>query len=188
MSKYEIIKTIGERITDETELKILLENKLEISCYDGFEPSGRMHIAQGVLKAINVNKLTSAGCVFKFWVADFFAMLNHKMGGDLAKIRLVGEYMVEVWKACGMNMDNVQFLWASEEINKQPHAYTHLLCCTRRPIANLFPVQQGYPKSTQKAQINAHDTDNFLFIMCFLNMPTLLKRDIYAFTASRWLC
>lgn len=26
-----------------------------------FEPSGRMHIAQGVLRAINVNKLTSAG-------------------------------------------------------------------------------------------------------------------------------
>ena len=29
-----------------------------------------------VLRAINVNKLTSAGCVFKFWVADWFAMLN----------------------------------------------------------------------------------------------------------------
>jgi tyrosyl-tRNA synthetase len=24
--------------------------------YDGFEPSGRMHIAQGIVKAINVNK------------------------------------------------------------------------------------------------------------------------------------
>lgn len=27
-------------------------------CYDGFEPSGRMHIAQGVMRVINVNKLT----------------------------------------------------------------------------------------------------------------------------------
>lgn len=26
--------------------------------YDGFEPSGRMHIAQGVFKAMNVNKCT----------------------------------------------------------------------------------------------------------------------------------
>ena len=34
---------------------------------DGFEPSGRMHIAQGVMKALNVNKLTAAGCHFKFW-------------------------------------------------------------------------------------------------------------------------
>ena len=29
--------------------------------------SGRMHIAQGVMKALNVNKLTRAGCTFKFW-------------------------------------------------------------------------------------------------------------------------
>jgi tyrosyl-tRNA synthetase len=39
-----------------------------------------MHIAQGVMKAINVNRLTKAGCHFKFWVADWFAQLNNKMG------------------------------------------------------------------------------------------------------------
>ena len=80
-------------------------------------------LLQGILKAINVNKLTSCGCVFKFWVADWFAMLNHKMGGDIKKIRITGEYMIEVWKACGMNMDNVCFLWASDEINAQSGAY-----------------------------------------------------------------
>lgn len=105
------------------ELKKLLAAKVHPVCYDGFEPSGRIHIAQGLLKVINVNKLTKAGCVFKFWVADWFAMLNNKMGGDLKKIRVVGQYMVEVWKAAGMNMDNVEFLWASEEINKRPEEY-----------------------------------------------------------------
>lgn len=51
------------------------------------------------------------------------------MGGDLNKIQTVGKYMIEVistsqlllfqvWKACGMDMKNVQFIWASEEINK----------------------------------------------------------------------
>ncbi len=92
-------------------------------CYDGFEPSGRMHIAQGILKAINVNKLTRAGCVFKFWVADYFALLNNKMGGDLKKIRTVGAYMIEVWRAAGMDMENVEFLWASDEINARPNDY-----------------------------------------------------------------
>ena len=48
-----------------------------------------MHIAQGVQKAINVNKLTRAGCTFVFWVADWFAQLNNKMDGDLDKIRTV---------------------------------------------------------------------------------------------------
>jgi tyrosyl-tRNA synthetase len=37
-----------------------------------------------------------AGCTFKFWVADWFAQLNNKMGGDLKKIQTVGKYMVEV--------------------------------------------------------------------------------------------
>jgi tyrosyl-tRNA synthetase len=79
----------------DSELMRLLNAK-NPTCYDGFEPSGRMHIAQGVMKALNVNKLTKAGCTFKFWIADWFAMLNNKMGGDLKKIRNVGQYMIEV--------------------------------------------------------------------------------------------
>ena len=82
-----------------------------------------MHIAQGILKAINVNKLTAAGCVFKFWVADWFALLNNKLDGDLKKIQTVGRYMIEVWKAAGMDMTNVEFLWASEEINGHSNDY-----------------------------------------------------------------
>lgn len=82
-----------------------------------------MHIAQGILKAINVNKLTQSGCVFKFWVADWFALLNNKMNGDLKKIRTVGQYMIEVWRAAGMDMDNVEFLWASDEINAHANEY-----------------------------------------------------------------
>lgn len=70
-----------------------------IVAYDGFEPSGRMHIAQGVMKALNVNKLTKSGVHFKFWVADWFAQLNNKMGGDLKKIQVVGKYLVEIWRA-----------------------------------------------------------------------------------------
>ena len=49
----------------EEELLALLAKKAHPVAYDGFEPSGRMHIAQGILKAINVNRLTAAGCVFK---------------------------------------------------------------------------------------------------------------------------
>lgn len=28
----------------------------------------------------------------------------------------VGKYMIEIWKAAGMDMSNVEFLWASEEV------------------------------------------------------------------------
>lgn len=105
----------------------LLKRKDNFRCYDGFEPSGRMHIAQGIMKAVNVNKITSAGGIFIFWVADWFALLNNKMDGDLNKIRIVGRYFVEVWKAAGMNLQNVQFLWASDEINKRADEYWPLV-------------------------------------------------------------
>jgi hypothetical protein len=94
--RYAIARSVGEECIQEDELRALLAKKPEPTCYDGFEPSGRMHIAQGVLKAINVNKLTSVGCRFIFWVADWFALLNNKMGGDLRKIQKVGEYLIEV--------------------------------------------------------------------------------------------
>jgi tyrosyl-tRNA synthetase len=60
-------------------------------------------------------------------VADWFAQLNQKMGGDLKKIRVVGEYMIEVWKAVGMDLSKVDFLWASDEINARPAEYWTLV-------------------------------------------------------------
>ncbi|KAL4600447.1 hypothetical protein ACB092_11G199100 [Castanea dentata] len=127
--RYQIVRSIGEECIQEDELRNLLEKKPEPICYDGFEPSGRMHIAQGVMKAINVNKLTSAGCRVKIWIADWFAQLNNKMGGDLKKIEVVGRYLIEIWKAVGMDIDGgkVEFLWSSKEINSRAHEYWPLV-------------------------------------------------------------
>jgi tyrosyl-tRNA synthetase len=164
--KFTLARSVGEECIQDEELRLLLEKKPHPIVYDGFEPSGRMHIAQGVLRSINVNKLTKCGCVFKvsaspciimsppshfvestststlhvalylnnsllvswvacpqFWVADWFALLNNKMGGDLKKIQTVGKYMIEIWKAVGMDMRNVEFLWASEMINQHSDEY-----------------------------------------------------------------
>lgn len=115
-TKFSIVRSIGEECIEDAELKTLLAKKPQVVLYDGFEPSGRMHIAQGIFKAINVNKATSAGCKFIFWVADWFALMNNKIGGDIGKIRTIGRYFVEVWKAAGMNMENVEFRWASDSI------------------------------------------------------------------------
>ncbi|CAA7393184.1 unnamed protein product [Spirodela intermedia] len=125
--KYDLVRSIGEECITEDELRNLLAKKPNPICYDGFEPSGRMHIAQGVMKAINVNKLTSAGCSVKIWIADWFAQLNNKMGGDLKRIQTTGRYLIEIWKAVGMNLDMVEFLWTSEEINKRPNEYWTLV-------------------------------------------------------------
>eukprot|EP01084_Bolivina_argentea_P104328 186820_1 len=60
--RVEIAASVGEECITKEELRTLSDKKLTRPiAYDGFEPSGRMHIAQGILKAINVNKLTSVG-------------------------------------------------------------------------------------------------------------------------------
>ncbi|XP_021988682.1 tyrosine--tRNA ligase 1, cytoplasmic isoform X2 [Helianthus annuus] len=125
--KFRIVRSVGEECIQEEELLNLLTKKPQPICYDGFEPSGRMHIAQGVMKTINVNKLTSAGCKVKIWIADWFAQLNNKMGGDLGRIQTVGRYLIEIWKAAGMNLEHVEFLWSSEEINSRAHEYWPLV-------------------------------------------------------------
>ncbi len=116
-SRLSLIKQVGEEILTEGELRTLLSEKKNFVAYDGFEPSGRMHIAQGILRTINVNKMISAGGKFKMLVADWHGWANNKIGGDLEKIQTVGKYFIEIWKACGMDLDNVEFIWANDAVS-----------------------------------------------------------------------
>ena len=111
-NKFNSLCSIGEEVIEPENLLKLLKNKQNIVAYDGFEPSGRMHIAQGLLRAHNVNKFTKAGVKFKFWVADWFALMNLKLGGSLEKIQKAGKDMIKVWEACGMDMTNVEIIWS----------------------------------------------------------------------------
>ena len=54
-----------------------------------------------------------------------FALMNDKMGGDLEKIKVVGQYLIEVWSATGMDMTGgkVVFKWASDEITSNASTY-----------------------------------------------------------------
>lgn len=119
--KLRLISEVGEEIITEEELKNLLETKKHPIAYDGFEPSGNVHIAQGVMRAINVNKITKAGIKFKMFVADWHAWANNKMGGDLDKIQTVGKYLIEVWRSTGMDLDNVKFILASELVKDESY-------------------------------------------------------------------
>ncbi|CAE7728364.1 unnamed protein product [Symbiodinium sp. CCMP2592] len=159
--KFQLLRSVGEECQTEPELRELLARKKEFILYDGFEPSGRMHIAQGLFKAINVNKCTEAGGIFKFYVADWFGLMNDKMGGDLKKIQDTGMYFVHVWKSCGMKMENVRFVWTSQFIEENATEYwTKMLdisrvtslvrvkrCCTimGREEGNLTAAQILYP-------------------------------------------
>ena len=122
---------------------------------------------QGVMKALNVNKLTRSGCVFKFWVADWFAQLNNKMGGDLKKIQAVGRYMIEGWRAVGMDLTRVQFLWSSEEINGRAGEYWPLVMDIARK--NKLPrIISQASQGCHGSVIPCHVWVSALRIACFI--------------------
>ena len=140
--KLKLIKEVGEEINTEKDLIKLLKSKEKIIAYDGFEPSGKIHIAQGVLRAINVNKMTKAGAHFKMLVADWHAWANNKMSGDLEKIQIVGKYFIEVWKACGMDLDNVEFVWASDLLNNREYWKTVLEIARNSTLQRILRTTQ----------------------------------------------
>ncbi|KAM0007817.1 putative tyrosine--tRNA ligase [Helianthus debilis subsp. tardiflorus] len=173
--RFRIVRSIGEECIQEEELLNLLTKKPQPICYDGFEPSGRMHIAQGVMKTINVNKLTSAGCKVKIWIADWFAQLNNKMGGDLNKIQVVGRYLIEIWKATGMNLENVEFIWSSEEINSRAHEYW--------PIVMDIATRNKLPRIMRCCQIMGRtDQDELTAAQIFY--PCMQCADIFFLKAD----
>ncbi len=115
--KVEIIKSFAEEIVTESELTALFEEKEHPVAYDGFEPSGIAPIHFGLLRAINVRRLLSTGIHLKLFLADYHAYINNKMGGDLDRIRRVGEYFIKVWEASGVDTSKVEIIWASELMN-----------------------------------------------------------------------
>ncbi|MCA9381475.1 hypothetical protein KC678_04375 [Candidatus Dojkabacteria bacterium] len=124
--KIDLIMSIGDpekggEVVGEDQLPEILTSGEELFTYDGFEPSGQMHIAQGIIRAINTNKMIEAGFTFRMWVADWFGYLNNKMGGDMEKIKKVGMYFIEIWKAAGMNLDKTEFLWTSDFVDKEEY-------------------------------------------------------------------
>ena len=109
-----ILRPPTEEVITVEDLRALLEAEEHPVAYDGFEPSGLAHIPFGVLRAIKLQDMLEAGCRFKLLLADWHAMINNKMGGDLEKIKRVGEYFVEVWRAAGIDLSRVEVVWASD--------------------------------------------------------------------------
>ncbi len=149
--RFSLIQQVGEEILTEEELLELLKKKTDPLAYDGFEPSGTtIHVAQGLLRAININKMTKAGCTFKMLVADWHAWANNKMGGDLEKIQKAGKYFIEVWKACDMDLSKVQFIWASDLMKDTDYLKTVMQVARHSTVQRIIRCAQIMGRSEKE--------------------------------------
>jgi hypothetical protein len=79
------------------------------------------------MMVIKIRKMVEAGCRVKILIADWFACMQNKFDGDLTKIRSIGFYMIEIWKAVGLELNTVEFIWLSDEINSHSAEYWALV-------------------------------------------------------------
>ena len=121
-----ILRPPTEEVVTEEELRNLLETKERIVAYDGFEPSGLMHLGTGLLRAFKLQDFLDAKIDFIIYLADWFAYLNNKLGGDMEKIRKCGEYFIEGWRACGIDVGKIKIVWSSEVV-KDPEYWEMFL-------------------------------------------------------------
>ncbi len=119
--RIEIVRNVAYEIITEKDLRELFETKNKIVAYDGFEPSGLAHLPFGVYRPLIIKELEKAGIRFKLLLADTFAWINMKLGGDIEKIRRAGEYFLEVWKAAGLDLNKIEVVWHKDLISDEEY-------------------------------------------------------------------
>lgn len=122
--------TLREAVTED-ELRQLLQTHDHPSLYIGFEISGKVHIATGLLTALKLKDFMAAGIQPTIFLADYHAYINGKLGGDLPKIQQVAKgyfksAMQASLRAAGMDeaqAAKVKFVLASDLYEELGGAY-----------------------------------------------------------------
>ncbi|RLE63103.1 MAG: tyrosine--tRNA ligase [Thermoprotei archaeon] len=104
---------VEELITYE-ELRQLLETNPHPVAYNGFEPSGPVHLGTGLICAYKMKDLVAAGVRVKILLATYHAWINNKLGGDMELIKLAADHFKHSWIALGVPEDKVEFIYAHE--------------------------------------------------------------------------
>ncbi|MBN1677288.1 MAG: tyrosine--tRNA ligase [Candidatus Thermoplasmatota archaeon] len=111
-SKLDLASRNAVEIVTPEELRSLFETKERPTAYIGYEPSGFVHAGQ-VITSAKIIDLQEAGVEVTVFLADWHALINDKLGGNIEDIRACGEYLKECFLALGVK-DSVKFVWASD--------------------------------------------------------------------------
>ena len=111
-----VLRHTSEVLTPE-EVSALFETNDHPRAYIGFEPSGALTIAH-LITARKMIDLQEAGCELTVFLADWHALINDKLGGDIERIRASGRYMQAAFTALGVDPSRARFRFATELIGR----------------------------------------------------------------------
>ncbi|HDH07103.1 MAG TPA: tyrosine--tRNA ligase [Thermoproteales archaeon] len=101
-------------VITEDELRKLFETKSHPVAYNGFEPSGLVHLGTGLICAYKMKDLVEAGVKVKILLATYHAWINNKLGGDLKLIKLAAKHFIHAWRSLGVPDTGVEYIFADE--------------------------------------------------------------------------
>ena len=166
--RLSLIRQNTEEIVTIDELKKKLEEGDKLKGYIGFEPSGLFHIGW-LIWAQKVKDLIEAGIDMSILVATWHAWINDKLGGDLQKIRLAGEYAIEVLRAYGVDMSKVKIVYA-EDLIKDPEYWALVLKIAKN--TSLARMKRALTIMGRKSEEAELDTSKLIY-------PAMQVADIF---------
>jgi tyrosyl-tRNA synthetase len=114
-TKIELIcRPPAEEILTPEDLRLLLETEEHPVAYNGWEPSGLVHLGTGIICAYKMKDFAEAGIRFKAYLSTWHAWLNNKLGGDLDLIKKAADLFKHSWIALGVPKDKVEFIYSDE--------------------------------------------------------------------------
>ncbi len=112
-----ICRSPTEEVLTVDDLRNLLETEEHPVAYNGWEPSGLVHLGTGVICAYKMKDFVEAGVHFKAYLSTWHAWLNNKLGGNLELIRKAADLFKHSWIALGVPEDKVEFIYSDELYN-----------------------------------------------------------------------
>jgi tyrosyl-tRNA synthetase len=142
--------------------------------YIGFEPSGIPHIAQILLVGERIRALSSAGVKMTILLADWHAMINDKLRGDMEEIRKSGELMKNAFHI-SLAGQNIEYLWATDLIDRK--GYLEGLIKTAK-ATTLSRLKRALPIMGRTENEAESDFSKFIYPVMQVNDIAMLDVDI----------
>ncbi len=163
-----ILRDVEEVVTEE-ELKKVLEEISSPIAYIGVEPSGFMHIGQGMLTARKVRDMQEAGFTVKILLADWHAYINDKFGGSIEDIKVCGKYIRDCFIALGVDPDRTEFVLASEMMDNMDYWERVLRVAKANSVAR---IRRAVDIMGREAEDTDSDSSKLIY-------PSLQVTDIF---------
>ncbi len=117
--KMELIKRNLEEVMTNEDLKNLIESKIPLKHYIGFEISGMIHLGTGLMCMSKVKDFMDAGINCSVFLADWHSWINDKLGGNPEIIKKIAvgyfkEGMKASLKCVGGNPEKLKFVLGSD--------------------------------------------------------------------------